>query len=60
MGDQFEIENHGDHILVFMRNWKGGYGLAAEFHEDSTLKDVEQEIYDLLACAGHTVKIREP
>lgn len=59
MQDQFEIEVYEEGVHVWARNWKGGYGLAVDIRTDHTRKEIAQELYDLLACAGHPVKYKE-
>lgn len=59
MQDKFEIEVHDEGVHVWATNWKGGSGLAAEFSHECTLQDIAEEVYDLLAMAGHEVMFKE-
>lgn len=59
MRDKFEIETNSEQVLVWMRNWKGGSGVAAEFNIGATSEEIAQEVYELLAAAGMEVKFVE-
>lgn len=59
MNDKFEIEVHDDGVHVWATNWKGGSGLAADIRTDMTRAEIAQELYDLIAMAGHEVKFKE-
>lgn len=59
VNDKFEIEDSDDGVLIWAQNWKGGNGLVAEFHNGQSWEEVAQELYDLLAMAGHEVKFKE-
>jgi hypothetical protein len=58
MDDKFEIEVHSEGVHVWAQNWKGGTGLVAEFHNGQSWEEVAQELYDLLAMAGHEVRFK--
>lgn len=59
MKDKYEIEVHSSGIHVWGQNWKGGHGLVAEFDKTQTLQELAQELYELIASAGHEVRFVE-